>query len=91
MILIIASQNVPGQVRQPLTEKENPVSSDKMPDYLWQKVKKDPFTKEHYKQISRYNGRYEKTIHERLIGLCKWQLLTGSSSGSWFGKQLETI
>ncbi len=34
--------------KRPLTAKEIPVASDKMPDYLWQQVKKDPFTKEHF-------------------------------------------
>jgi hypothetical protein len=45
VVLFIASQYAYGQVSKPLTERENPVSSDKMPDYLWQKVKNDPFTR----------------------------------------------
>lgn len=35
--------------KSPLTEKEIPVSFDLMPDYLWEQVKKDPFTKEHFR------------------------------------------
>ena len=48
VLLFIISQSVCSQVRKPLTEKENPVSSDKLADYVWQKVKKDPYTKEHF-------------------------------------------
>lgn len=47
LILIIVSISVNGQVRKPLTKKEIPVNPGKMPDYLWEQVKKDPFIKKH--------------------------------------------
>jgi hypothetical protein len=34
--------------KKPLTEKEIPVAPEKMPGYLWQQIKKDSFTKEHF-------------------------------------------
>ena len=33
---------------KPLTDKEIPVAPEKIPDYLWQQIKRDPFTKEHF-------------------------------------------
>ena len=43
----LKSQDINWTKKQ-LTEKEIPVAPDKMPDYLWQQFKKDPFTKEHF-------------------------------------------
>jgi len=34
-------------VNKPLTKREIPVAPDNMTHYLWQQIKKDPFTKEH--------------------------------------------
>jgi len=35
-------------VKRPLTEKEIPVAPDRMANYLWQQIKKDPYTKQHF-------------------------------------------
>ena len=48
VVLLVISQRVYGQKYKPLTEKEIPVASKEMPNYLWKKIKEDPFTKEHY-------------------------------------------
>jgi hypothetical protein len=40
------SQDI-NSIIKPLTKKEIPVANDKMPDYIWEQVKQDPFTKVH--------------------------------------------
>lgn len=37
-----------GTEKKPLTEAEIPVSPEKMPNYILEQLKKDPFVKEHF-------------------------------------------
>jgi hypothetical protein len=43
----LKSQDV-NWTKKPLTKKEIPVAPDSKPDYIWQQIKKDPLTKEHF-------------------------------------------